>query len=113
MTSNDKRFRKQLATTVHPDTFNVVMALCNPVRKGHFLDEAIRGYMISSYIFNCSEHGALMLRCPGNFYHFVDYNDEQQSPDFRSMTEALYWIEKTYPGENRINMPEGEEKTLF
>lgn len=106
------RYRKKLATTVDPDTYWLVCALSDLDRKGHFLDEAIHAYMTNCHWFSFPE-GGLQLRCPGNFYHFVDYNDEQQSPEFKSMIEALYWLKNTYPDANRIFLPEGEEKTLF
>lgn len=104
MPSNDKRFRKQLATTVHPDTYHVVLALCEPDRKGLFLDEAIHGYMTTCYWFNTPDHGGLQLRDDGGFYHFCDINDEKQSPEFRTMTEALIWLRDTYPDTNKINI---------
>jgi len=100
------RYRKKLATTVSPDSFQVVLALCDHDRRGHFLDEAIHGYMTSCYWFNHPEHGGIKLREQGSFYHFADYNDQQQSPDFRTMTEALIWLKKSFPEANQINIQE-------
>lgn len=107
-----KRYRKKLASTVHPDTYWIVMALSEPDRKGHFMDEAIHGYMTTCYWFNSPDHGCLQLREQG-FYHFCDVNNDQRSPDFRTMTEALYWIKKTYPDSNRINLEEDRSVKLL
>jgi len=111
MTDEAKRYRKKIATTVHPDTYWVVQALSEPDRKGHFLDEAIEGYMTSCYWFN-SPKGCLQLQNKG-FYHFVDANDEKQSPEFRSMTEAILWIDKTYSDSNKINISKESGGSLF
>ena len=46
-----------------------------------------------------------MLREQGSFYHFRDPNDEQQSPDFKTMTEALIWLKAACPDSNQINIP--------
>jgi len=105
------RYRQKLATTVHPDTFNVVLALSETDKKGLFLDEAIHGYMTTCYWFNFPD-GGLQLRHQGS-YHFVDYNDEQKSPEFMSMTEALIWLRDTYPDSNAINIPKDSGGSLF
>ena len=111
--NNAYRYRQKISTTVSPDTFRVVLALCEPDRKGHFLDEAIHAYMTACYIFNAPGHGALMMREQGSFYHFVDMNEEQQSPDFRSMIESLIWLKNTYPDSNTINIQEDSGGKLF
>jgi len=108
-----KRYRKKLASTVHPDTYWVVMALSEPDRKGHFMDEAIHGYMTTCYWFNSPDHGSIQLREQGSFYHFCDLNDEQQSPEFRTMVEALIWLRDTYPDLNHINIPKNSEVRLL
>lgn len=99
-----KRYRKKLASTVHPDIHWVVMALSEPDRKGHFMDEAIHGYMTTCYWFNFPD-GCLQLREHGGFYHFCDMNDEIRSPEFRTMTDAIVWLKDTYPESNSINIP--------
>ncbi len=99
------RYRQKLATTVSPDTFQVVLALCERDRRGHFLDEAVHGYMTTCYWFNSPDHGMLQLREHGSFYHFCDPNDEKRSPEFKTMTEALIWLRDAYPESNSINIP--------
>lgn len=108
-----KRYRKKLASTVHPDTYWVVMALAEPDRKGHFMDEAIHGYMTSCYWFNAPDNDSLQLREYGGFYHFCDINDDQRSPEFKTMTESLIWLKKTYPDSNRINLQEDQGAKLL
>jgi len=112
MTAHHNRFRKKLATTVHPDTFRVVCALSEPNRRGLFLDEAIQGYMTTCYWFNSPDHGPLKLRQEG-FYHFVDLNGEKQSPEFKTMIEGLVWIDKAYPDSNAMNIPKYSGGSLF
>jgi len=112
MTAHHNRFRKKLATTVHPDTFRVVCALSEPNRRGLFLDEAIQGYMTTCYWFNSPDHGPLKLRQEG-FYHFVDLNGEKQSPEFKTMIEGLVWIDKAYPDSNAMNIPKDSGGSLF
>lgn len=107
------RYRQKLATTVHPDTFRVVCALSDPDKKGIFLDEAIHAYMTTCYWFNSPDHGALKLHEEGSFYHYCDLNSEKQSPDFRTMIEALIWLDKKYPGANYINLKEDPGGSLF
>ena len=112
MTDEAKRYRKKIATTVHPDTYWVVQALSEPDRKGHFLDEAIEAYLTTCYWFNVPDHGALKLQLEG-FYHFVDLNGEKQSPVFKTMTQALIWLRDTYPDSNTINIPKDSGGSLF
>lgn len=97
------RFRKQIATTIHPDILNAITALSSSDKKGLFIDEAVHAYITSCYWFSYPD-GGLQLRHHGS-YHFVDYNDEQQSPEFMTITEALIWLRDTYPDSNSINLP--------
>lgn len=107
------RYRKKLATTVSPDTAWLVNTLSEPHRKGHFLDEAVLSHMTNSYYFNTDKHGGLILREQGIFFHFVDFNDEVQSPDFRSMREGVTWLLKNFPEIDYIKILPGDQKTLF
>lgn len=108
------RYRKKLATTVSPDSAWLVDTLSELNRKGHFLDEAILSHMTNSYWFNTNKHGPLIFRERGLYFHFIDANDEQLSPDFRSMREGVTWLLKNFPEIDYIKLdPGAQQKTLL
>lgn len=102
ITENNKRYRKKLATTVHPETLRIVNALSEPNRKGHFLDEAISQWLTNCALFDIPDVGPVMLTNQGLYYAWVDMNSEEQSEPFKTMIDGLLWLRSKYPDSNYI-----------
>lgn len=102
ITENNKRYRKKLATTVHPETLRIVNALSEPNRKGHFLDDVVCQWLTNCALFDMPNVGPVMLKDQGLYFAWVDLNNEEQSEPFKTMIDGLLWLRSKHPDTNYI-----------
>lgn len=78
------------------------MALSEPNRKGHLLDEIITQWLTNCALFDTPDSGPVMLRDQGLYYCWVDMNDKELSEPFKTMIDGLLWLRSKYPDSNYI-----------
>lgn len=94
------RVRKALSTTIDPDVRFVIYALADNKAIGAFVEEAVSQWFLNFAYFDIPKIGPVHLRDDHLYYIWVDMNDEECSPRFRTFEESLVWLKKTYPDIN-------------
>ncbi len=99
------RFRKALSTTVDPDVRFVIYALADKKSIGSFIEESISEWFLNCCYFDVPKVGPVHLRDDHLYYIWVDMNEDEVSPRFRTFEESLVWLKNTYPDVNyNINL---------